>query len=157
RRQHVAGVPRLRGVQSSAGRRGESRDGEEVGGADRRRPEAKVSGFHEGGTADGHGIRRHAAVAGGDQRERRVPGAAEWALVFGRWSFVLGLRSLVVRWLRTTDDQRLLFFQELHPYTALDTADHATDGSAVGRELACEVPCLRVGELPVDSTVFHRE
>ena len=38
-------------------------------------PEAEVPGVHEGGTADGHGVRRHAAVARGDQRERRVPGA----------------------------------------------------------------------------------
>ena len=48
-----------------------------IGQADRRpdcgRPEAEVSGLHEGRTADGHGIRRHAAVTCRDQRERRVP------------------------------------------------------------------------------------
>src|SRR5262249_44257625 len=46
---------------------------------------------------------------------------------------------------------------ELHPHTALNAADYAGEGGAVRGELARKVPRLRVGELPVHLTVFHRE
>jgi Holliday junction resolvasome RuvABC DNA-binding subunit len=39
--------------------------------------------LYERGTADGYGVRRHAAVARGDQREHRVPGAGEALNVCG--------------------------------------------------------------------------
>src|SRR5262245_45926798 len=62
----------------------------------------------------------------------------------------------------STSDFRLLTsnflpLPELHPYPALDAADYTGDSVAVSGELAREVPGLRVRELPVHLTVFHRE
>src|SRR5712691_7903870 len=63
---------------------------------------------------------------------------------------------LRVRGPRYGCDERLPL-PELQPRTALDAARHTGDGPAVGRELARIVPRLRVGELPVHHTIFHRE
>src|SRR5439155_15986225 len=49
---------------------------------DRGRAEGDIPRVHEGRTADGHGVRRHAAVARGDQREHRIPGIREALTIF---------------------------------------------------------------------------
>jgi hypothetical protein len=55
--------------------------GQKTAAGGRRLAEAEIPRLYEGGTADGHGVRRHAVVARGDQRERRVPGVGPPSLI----------------------------------------------------------------------------
>src|SRR5712691_6521213 len=87
-----------------------------------------------------------------------APGSATHIIIaaHSRRQVVRMTSHLRVRGPRYSCDERLPLL-ELQWHTALDAARHTGDGRAVGGELARKVPRLRVGELPVQATVFHRE